>query len=112
VLLPGGGYFYTNHPVMGTVDALVESYFLIGVLAAVILGLLGDAQALPPAVLFAAILVLEKLITIYHSNSFLAEYIPQDLTVLLTQQNVPTAPPPAPNTPEKKQHLEEVLSVR
>ncbi len=112
VLLPGGGYFYTNHPVMGVLDALFESYFLIGTLAALVVGLVTDTQALSTAVLFAALLVLEKLITIYHSNSFLAEFIPADLKAVLAERNVAVELLPAPEAPERKPRIEEVLSVR
>ena len=65
---------------------------------------------------FAVVLAFEKLITIYHSNSFLAEFIPMDLKRLLRGQPVPAKlaePLPAlPEVPEQKQRPEDVLSVR
>jgi hypothetical protein len=112
LLIPGGGYFYTNHPFMGIADAVVESYFLIGVLATLAAGLLGTPDALSTSILFAVILVLEKLVTIYHSNSFLAEFIPRDLKPLLSKQTVHVGPPVVPSTPEIRQRIEDVLSVR
>ncbi len=112
LLIPGGGYFYTGHPFMGLADALVESYLLIGTLAAVVVGLAGDPKAPSAALLFGGLLVLEKLITVYHSNSFLAEFIPQDLKALLSGQAAPAEPAPVPSAPPKKQNIEDVLSVR
>ncbi len=112
LLVPGGGYFYTGHPFLGAADAIVESYFLLITLAALVVGLAGDPETLSTAALFGVLLVLEKLVTVYHSNSFLAEFIPRDLKRLLSGQPVQMAPPPVPSAPEKKQRIEDVLSVR
>ncbi len=112
VLLPGGGYFYTNHRYMGILDAIVESYFLLITFASLLVGVLDDPEALSSFVLFGALLVLEKLITIYHSNSFLAEFIPADLKAVLAERNVAVELLPAPEAPERKPRIEEVLSVR
>ena len=76
---------------------------------------LGDPQALAPAILLSLILALEKLVTVYHSNSFLAEFIPCDLKRLLSGQPVPAKPSeplPPPEIPERKKRPEDVLSVR
>ncbi len=89
VLFPGGGYFYTRHPFLGIADALFE-VFLIGIL---ILGL--TSVWLNPDIimtpedwmsfgLLAVILLLEKLVTIYHAYHFVAERIPADLDFSLT----------------------------
>jgi hypothetical protein len=112
LLIPGGGYFYTGHPFLGAADAIVESYFLLITLAALVVGLAADPETLSTAALFGVLLVLEKLVTIYHSNSFLAEFIPRDLKGLLSGPPVQVEPPPAPSAPEKKQRVEDVLSVR
>jgi hypothetical protein len=61
------------------------------------------------------VLVLEKLGTIYHSNSFLSEFIPTDLKALLSGrqvQKVQTELPPIPTPPEPKRRPEQILSVR
>jgi hypothetical protein len=113
VLIPGGGYFYTNHPFLGIGDALAESYLLLLTVATIGAGLLGDSEAMSVFPVVLAILALEKLITIYHSNSFLAEFIPVDLKALLREGTVPVAEPAAPQTiPDPKARPEDVLSVR
>ena len=115
MLLPGGGYFYTGHPFIGIGDALGESYLLILTLVSLVLALLGDGEAMLTFLLFLAALTIEKLVTIYHSNSFLAEFIPTDLKALLSGrqvQTVQTELPPAPVTPEPSRRPEEILSVR
>lgn len=113
VLLPGGGYFYTNHVFMGIADAIVESYLLFCTLILLIAGLLGEPEALPNTFIFGLVLGLEKLITIFHSNAFLNEFIPRNLGALLNGQSVPVEPPPpVPTMPEAKPRLEDVLSVR
>lgn len=112
LLYPGGGYFYTNHYVMGVLDALVETYLLIFALIAGVASLLGDPEALSTFILFALVLAVEKLITVYHSNNFLAEFVPKDLKRLLSEQTVPTELPPIPEPPKRERRIEEVLSVR
>jgi hypothetical protein len=116
VLIPGGGYFYTRHPFMGICDAMAESYLLVLTVLALGFGLLGDAKAMAVFPMFLAALTVEKLVTIYHANSFLAEFIPEDLKTLLRGQSVPVAPTPAPTQtparPEPKGRPEDVLSVR
>ncbi len=115
VLVPGGGYFYTGHPFLGVGDALGEAYLLILALVSLGLALLGDGEAMFTFLVFLAALTIEKLVTIYHSNSFLAEFIPRDRKALLSGrpvQRVQTEQPPIPTTPEPKRRPEEILSVR
>ena len=115
VLLPGGGYFYTGHPYIGVGDALGESYLVILALVVFFAGMLGDAEATATFPFILVILVLEKLLTIYHSNSFLEEFIPTDLKALLSGrpvQRVQTELPPIPTPPEPKHRPEDILSVR
>ncbi len=119
VLVPGGGYFYTNHLFMGIADALVESWLLLLTLGNLVAGLLGEPDGLFNFVFVGLILVLEKLLTVYHSHGFLAEFIPRDVKALLSRQPMQTAPkvptelPPVPPLPvEKKQRLEDILSLR
>jgi len=113
LLAPGGGYFYTNHPFLGIGDAVVESYLLIVMLAGLVMGLLGDPEALSTAILFAIVLGIEKLVTIHHSYSFLSEYIPRDLKRLLHGHPVPAeSASSVPAAPQKTQRVEDILSVR
>jgi hypothetical protein len=119
VLLPGGGYFYTRHHFLGLFDALVESYLLLMVVVALVVGLVSNPAALTSAGLVGVILVLEKLITIHHSNGFLAEFIPANLKAVLSGQPAPAAPAPirvtpspAPAIPQRQQSVEDILSLR
>lgn len=76
ILMPGGGYFYTRHYVMGVFDAIVELYLIWLVYVFSIGELSGEEGAMSAAVTGAIILCLEKLMTIYHSNHFLDEFLP------------------------------------
>jgi len=78
ILLPGGGYFYTRRPVLGVFDALVEAYLLILVLTLLFVG-----NASQPAEggffvvgFLGIILLLEKIVTIYHAQHYIREFIP------------------------------------
>lgn len=82
--VPGGGYFYTGHPVLGISDFIVESVLLVFVISLAI----GVAQGTPQAsvgalILFVALLVFEKLVTIHHAKRYISEYIPKDKKVQL-----------------------------
>jgi hypothetical protein len=68
--LPGGGYFYTGHPFLGAMDALIELFFLVAIVG----GLISGEWAV--AGLFGALLALEKAITVYHANHFVKEFLP------------------------------------
>lgn len=77
LLLPGGGYFYSRHPVLGTVLGLVE----IGLITKLILdgialneGITVDLGLM--AVLFFA-LIAEKLISAYHTEQLTRALIPE-----------------------------------
>ncbi|MEN6575633.1 MAG: zinc ribbon domain-containing protein [Phycisphaerales bacterium] len=116
LLFPGGGYFYTNHPFIGIGDALGESYLLLFTLGCLISGLLGDPRSWPVAIVFALVLTIEKLVTIYHSNSFLAEFIPKNLKAVLSGQISPAKPmeplPPMEEVPQRRLRTEDILSIR
>jgi len=81
ILLPGGGYFYTGHPFMGIVDFLVEAYLLVMVLLFAFVGFEADtpeggSATLIAAGFFALVLVIEKVVTIYHAQHYVREFIP------------------------------------
>lgn len=82
IIYPGGGYFYTGHPFLGIGDVIVETIFLILVATSTI----GVARGVPGStinlLIFAACLTFEKLITIYHANRFVGEYIPKDRDIV------------------------------
>jgi hypothetical protein len=79
IFLPGGGYFYTRHPWIGVGDAITELVliFLTFVfLLEYFMSTQRDVSLLYIGLCFGAVLVVEKLITIYHSKHFIEEYIP------------------------------------
>ncbi|MBD3646526.1 MAG: hypothetical protein HUJ31_03525 [Pseudomonadales bacterium] len=75
ILLPGGGYFYTRHPVMGFFDAVFELYLLWVIYLYSLGELRTEEGASAVAVMFTIVLAVEKLVTIYHSNHFLDEFL-------------------------------------
>lgn len=78
LLFPGGGYFYTGHPLLGLADALAESVLLIAVVLSAI-GLLSaepGEQDLGTFVIVSAVLVFEKLVSVFHSRHYVKEYLP------------------------------------
>jgi len=78
LIYPGGGYFYTGHWFLGVGDALAE-LFLITLLIVSILGINeGVEGAMEVSILFAVLLVIEKAISLYHTNHFIREYIPKE----------------------------------
>jgi len=117
LLAPGGGYFYTRHWGLGILDAIGESYLLVLTAAAFLAAVLGDPEALPVVVILGVILGFEKLVTVYHSNHFVAEFIPKNLKAILTAQMAqatlePEAQPAAPSPEPRKESIERVLSLR
>ena len=79
ILLPGGGYFYTGHPVIGSMDAVVEGLFLLMIASGAALAVTGeDPEAWPMVAVFALFLAVEKLITVYHAGHYVKEFLPLD----------------------------------
>jgi hypothetical protein len=80
ILFPGGGYFYTGHPIMGLGDAIVETFLLVAFVSLLIPAFFTSEPliALAGMVPFALALSVEKLITIYDTKHFINEYIPVD----------------------------------
>ena len=78
VIYPGGGYFYTGHPWLGVGDAITESLLLLFVVLTLVDTLQGVKDGFISFVFFSIILALEKVITVYHSNHFIKEYIPKE----------------------------------
>jgi hypothetical protein len=78
VWLPGGGYFYTGHPILGLLDAAVELFLILAIIGAWIPDASGSGGGLAAAGVFAIMLLIEKLITVYHADNFIREYLPRD----------------------------------
>ncbi len=81
LLAPGGGYFYTGHPFLGVSDAIVEGVFIIAAIAALIEVARGQDAAAAGLVLVLIILAFEKILSIYHANKFIEEYIPVERNI-------------------------------
>ncbi len=77
LIFPGGGYFYNRHPLLGISDGLVETILLISVVTSLITVLNGQGS-IGSFFFFTIFLAIEKVITVYHSNHFVKEYIPKE----------------------------------
>lgn len=82
VWCPGGGYFYTRHPVLGVFDALGEAYLMLLICLFAFGNIEGTENSIVGIVIFGIVLIIEKIVTIYHSNHFLKEFIPVDKVVV------------------------------
>jgi hypothetical protein len=78
LIYPGGGYFYTGHPLLGISDAVVETILLVLVILSLIDAINSVEGSGVDFFTFAILLVIEKAITVYHSNHFIKEYIPKE----------------------------------
>jgi hypothetical protein len=80
ILYPGGGYFYTRHPLLGIGDAITEGILLILVITGLVDALSGEGgpEAWFSVFFVGAILIIEKAQTIYHAKHYVNEYIPED----------------------------------
>lgn len=94
LIFPGGGYFYTGHPILGGLDAITEGILLIALIAN-ILGALRGIGSWGPVLFVGVILFFEKSITIYHTKRYVSEYIPVDKNFLPASLN-PAGEPSSP----------------
>lgn len=81
LLWPGGGYFYARHPFLGIADAMTEAMLICFVVVCVLKALEDGAGSEPSwfvAGIMAFTLAFEKLLTIYHTDHFIKEYLPKD----------------------------------
>lgn len=81
LIYPGGGYFYTGHPLLGIVDAITELVLSVLLLLSIIGTIMGEEASAGGVVFFGIFLAVEKLITVYHSNHFINEFLPVDKEV-------------------------------
>jgi hypothetical protein len=78
ILYPGGGYFYTDHPLLGIGDAITELGLMILIVGSAIGVARGFEGGIFLLVISGILLVLEKAISVFHSNLFIQEYIPRE----------------------------------
>jgi len=80
ILLPGGGYFYTGHPLVAIMPAAVEALLVVDIVSILFSGLRSPKAGQD---LFARLLVLvifwglETAVTILHSRRYVREFIPE-----------------------------------
>ncbi|MBI5064254.1 MAG: hypothetical protein HZB87_12530, partial [Desulfatitalea sp.] len=78
VLIPGGGYFYSHYPTLGTVVGLAEltlMLFLVHKALALHQGLPVSLSVLAVA---AWALILEKLVATFHAQALVKDYVPEE----------------------------------
>ena len=83
VTLPGAGYFYTRHPFLGIADVLLQLPLIFFLLLYLLDNFLGSGRfqgGLAIAAALGGILIVEKMINIYHADNFVREYIPVERT--------------------------------
>lgn len=78
IWLPGGGYFYTGHPWLGIGDALFESLLVFGIIVSFVPTVDFPDPDISGAIFLGVILIFEKLVTVYHANHFVKEYLTKD----------------------------------
>lgn len=81
LLLPGGGYFYTRHYLLGISDALVELLLLSALILSLLDWMSGEADSYFAVLVFGGFLAIEKLVTVYHARFFVDEYMPKDMQI-------------------------------
>ena len=85
LLFPGGGYFYSGHPIMGIGDAITETFLLILFVSSLVSAFISPNPSVAWVTIIpvAFLLSVEKLITIYDTKHFINEYIPADKNAVL-----------------------------
>jgi len=80
ILLPGGGYFYTGHPLVAVIPAVVEGLLVLEILVFLFAGL-ATPKAMPNILSGLAFLAffwaIETAVTILHCRRYVREYIPE-----------------------------------
>jgi hypothetical protein len=87
IIYPGGGYFYTRHPVLGLGDAFVELILMTMIITSLIDAMRGTGDADFSVLFFwAIVLAIEKAVTVHDSNKFINEYIPLEKEIKPLEQ--------------------------
>ena len=91
ILLPGGGYFYTGHPLVAMTPAIVEGLLVLDILAFLFNGL-ASPKAMPnilsALVLLGLFWAIETAVTILHCRRYVREYIPEKRDPARPHQNL------------------------
>lgn len=78
LFFPGGGYFYTRHPVLGFLDAAGEIILMAAVGVGIYNMANGVAGGMADLIVFGTALVIEKATSMYHASHFVREYITRE----------------------------------
>ena len=81
IILPGGGYFYTRHYMIGFLNAVLELFllFYIGYIVLSLSNALNGSQdSIILLVVLGAVFLAQKIIAVIHSNHFIDEFIPRN----------------------------------
>ncbi len=80
IFLPGGGYFYTGHPLIAILPAVVEAFLVIEILLVLFAGM-ASPKAVPDLVAGLLVLgifwALETGVTILHCRRYVRDFIPE-----------------------------------
>ena len=92
ILIPGGGYFYTRHYLIGVLNAIVEIFLLTYIFVALEDVLNKVEGSTIYLVVLGAIFLVAKIISVIHSTHFIEEFIPRKKQI----QTNPAAAKPHP----------------
>ena len=93
IFLPGGGYFYTGHPLIAMVPAIVEGILMVDIFAFLFAGFASPRQRsnlLPALIVLGLFWALETAVTILHCRRYIRDYIPEKGGALRARQGVMT----------------------
>ena len=80
IVLPGGGYFYTGHPLVAIIPAIVEGVLVLELLVLLFAGLTSPRAVpnfLSAVLILGVVWSLETAVTILHCRRYIREYIPE-----------------------------------
>ncbi len=90
IFLPGGGYFYTGHPLIAMIPAIIEGLLVLEILLFLYAGL-ASPKAMPN--ILSGLLVLglfwafETAVTILHCRRYIRDFIPEKRDPARTHQD-------------------------
>lgn len=79
ILLPGGGYFYTGHPLIAILPAIIEGFLMLDILVLLFAGLASPRarnNIVPSLTALLLFWVFETAVTILHCRRYIRDFIP------------------------------------
>lgn len=79
ILLPGGGYFYTGHPLVAIIPAVVEGILILELLVVLAAGMTSPQRMhnlLPILLVLSVFWAVETMVTILHCRRYVRDFIP------------------------------------